>query len=397
VVDAAAARAGARAGHRAPRIGDGLLFCAVVFVAIRLFISLLGVVFIHQSRPEQIQHVISPHTEQPATPGWHNLVDGTNRWDAPWFEKIAEHGYRSDDESAAFFPGYPIVVGFVDRLLPIGVVGAALLVSNSAFFASLLVLYALTSSEFSEAIARRTVILLACFPASFFFLAPYSESLFLLGTLLAFWWARRDRWVLAGAAGFVAAATRNIGIAILPALALEAAGRPRERRHVGLARSMIPLLAPITYAVYWWVRIGEPLHPLLVQSVWGRGIRFPLATLGDGWYLGVMGVGSGTRGLYWTGDFIVVAILLASFGLGWRFLRGPYLLYAGIGVLAPLTFTLPARPLVSVPRYTVVLFPLFWPMANWLKRDRSLVLVLAAFLALFAVLSVTFMNWGFVF
>jgi hypothetical protein len=396
VVDTAAAQAGSRAGHRAPRIGDGLLFCAVVFVAIRLFLSLLGVVFVNQSRPEQIQHVISPHTEQPATPGWHNAVDGMNRWDAPWFTKIAQRGYEADDESAAFFPGYPLVVGAVDRLLPIGVVGAALLVSNAAFFAALLVLYALTSSEFSQPVARRTVVLLACFPASFFFLAPYSESLFLLATLLAFWSARRDRWLLAGIAGFVAAATRNIGVAIVPALALEAMGRRPGRRHLDLAYSMIPLLAPLMYGIYWWIRIAAPFHPLMVQSVWGRGVRFPLATLGDGWYLGVMGLGS-TRGLYWTGDFVVVAILLASFGLGWRYLRGPYVLYAGIGALAPLTFTLPARPLVSVPRYMVVLFPLFWPMAIWLKRDLHLVLAIAAFLVLFSLLSVTFMNWGFVF
>jgi hypothetical protein len=396
VVTAAPTEAQRSAPDHETRIRDGLPFCAVVFVAIRLFLSGLAVVTVHQSRPEQIEHVISPHTEQAATPGWHNAVDGMNRWDAAWFTRIAEHGYRADDESAAFFPGYPILVRAVDRVLPIGVVGAALLVSNVAFFVALLVLYALTSSEFSEGIARRTVALLACFPASFFFLAPYSESLFLLTTLLAFWWARRDRWLLAGLAGFVAAATRNIGVAIAPSLSLEAAGHGKDRRNVRFAFSALPLFAPLLYGMYWWLRIGEPLHPLTVQTVWGRGMRFPLATIGDGLYLGVMGVGS-TRGLYWTGDFVVVAILLASFGLGWRFLRGPYLLYAGIGLLAPLTFTLPARPLVSVPRYTVVLFPLFWPMASWLKRELNLVLVMGAFLIVLAALSVTFMNWGFVF
>jgi hypothetical protein len=128
-------------------------------------------------------------------------LDGTDRSDAAWFIRIADQGYRTDDPSAAFYPGYPLVVHGVAWLLPIGFVGSALLVSNLSFLAALLVLYSLTSFEFSERMVRRTVVLAACFPISFFLLAPYSESRFLLASLPCFWWARHERWMLAGLAG----------------------------------------------------------------------------------------------------------------------------------------------------------------------------------------------------
>ena len=70
-----------------------------------------------------------------------------------------------------------------------------------------------------EDAARRTVVLIAFFPAAVFFSAAYTESLFLalsVGVLLA---ARRERWALAGALGALAAATRSMGVLlIVPAL-----------------------------------------------------------------------------------------------------------------------------------------------------------------------------------
>ena len=79
-----------------------------------------------------------------------------------------------------------------------------------------MVMYALTRNEFSEEIARRAVLYAAVFPTAFFFLAPYSESLFLLLVLLSFWSARRGRWAMAGATGALAALTRNLGVLVVP-------------------------------------------------------------------------------------------------------------------------------------------------------------------------------------
>src|SRR5256885_4545563 len=108
---------------------------------------------------------------------------------------------------------------------------AAALVSLAAFLVALVALHRLTELELGAAAARRTVILVAFFPAAVFFSAAYTESLFLalsVGVLLA---ARRERWALAGVLGALAAATRSAGVLlIVPALIMYLAARPPDGR-----------------------------------------------------------------------------------------------------------------------------------------------------------------------
>ena len=90
-------------------------------------------------------------------------------------------------------------------------------------------LHGLTRLEgWSAHTARTTILLIAIFPTAFFFLAPYSESPFLLLSVSAFWFARRDRWALAGLMGALAALTRSIGVLLVLGLAVEAIQRSRQ-------------------------------------------------------------------------------------------------------------------------------------------------------------------------
>lgn len=331
----------------------------------------------------------------PATSGWHNAIDGTQRWDAGWFERIAHDGYRSDDASAAFFPGYPLAIRGLTWVLPLSEADAALAVSNLAFLGALVVLFALTTYEFSTDTARRTVLLLACFPASFFFLSPYSESMFLLASLLTFWWARRGRWGPAAAAGFVAAFTRSVGVLLVPALLLEAWSIDRRERPRAIAASLVPLLAPAAYAAYWFARAGDALRPFHAQDSWFRSFGWPFVTLGNGLWLGIVGV-TDRRGIYWTVDVALTAVVLIALALGWNRIPKPYLVYVLASVLVVLSYPLPARPLLSAPRFVAVLFPAFWAMAALAKGWRFPAL-LVGFGVGFILLSVAFMNWGYIF
>src|SRR5262249_60087217 len=80
--------------------------------------------------------------------------------------------------------------------------------------------------------ARTSRLLLLFAPPAFVLFAPYSESLFLLCVVLCLLMARRGRWWLAGAAGALAALTRQQGVFLALPLAWElweAGGRaPRE-------------------------------------------------------------------------------------------------------------------------------------------------------------------------
>ena len=385
----------------ARRLRGGVPFCVAIFLAARLLLSFTGVLGVGAIPLDRYYRQLALDARRhPATPGWHNAVDGTDRWDALWFERIAADGYAAGDATSAFFPGYPLAVGALMHLSGLDATGAALAVSNAAFLGALIVLYGLTSLEYSVALARRTVALAAFLPSSFFFLSPYSESLFLLCVLLSFWYARRDRWMAAGIVGAAAAATRVIGLVLIPALAIEAFTRRGDGENGRLLRKLgatcLVAAGPLAYAAWWLIRNGHPLEPLIAQTRWKRTLELPVITLGRGMSLAIQGLGK-PRGIYWTIDFLFAAVALLLLAAGWRRLRRSYAAYAGLSLLVPLCYPFPPRPLLSFPRFAIVIFPLYWLIGMFAKRRIPFGVTLAAGIVGFVVLSTLFMNWRYIF
>jgi len=93
-----------------------------------------------------------------------------------------------------------------------------------------------------------------------------------------------------------------------------------------------------------------------------------------------------------------VAVVLIAVVAGIRWLRLSYLVYAVASLLLPLANPFPARPLMSMPRFVVVVFPAFWVIARAVGRRRiPEALVTASFAAGYGVLVVLFINWRFIF
>jgi hypothetical protein len=275
-------------------------------------------------------------------------LDGTFRWDAGWFVRIAEKGYDPDDGSAEFYPAFPLVSRAFAWLLPIGAL-AATLVSNVSFLLALILLYGLTTLEYSENVARRSVVLLATFPASFVFMAPYSESLFLLSSVATFWWARRGRWRTAAIAGVIATATRAVGLVLIPPLLIEATkeGDP-SRRGWRIVAALVPAAGFVAYLAYWLVRSGNPLQPLQAPALWQRTTQVPFSMIGRGIVLGLLGVGD-TQGRYWTADLLLTGTIVGPLLVGWRSLRISYVVYAACYVRDPVHIHLSAETIRRGP------------------------------------------------
>jgi len=389
---------------------EGLLPCLWAFLGLRIAVSLLSVIAVGLFKPRTSIPSVPGWAADPISAGWHNLVTGLVREDALWFLRITTGGYRADDGSAAFFPLYPLLTRALSFLTGGHPLLAALLVSNVAFFAALLVLYRLTARTFSDAVARRTVVYLAIFPTAFFFLAPYSESLFLLLSVSAFWFAREDRWWLAALAGVLAALTRSAGIVLAPALLVLAFARTgpggddatAHARRSSLATRVVAsgavLLGPLLYLAWWQLAHGDPTAPLDAQANWGRVAAFPLTTL---WRAAALALGFGHVGGgngYWVIDALVVGAIVAAVVAGWRRLPVAYLAYAALGLLLPLAYPYPSRPLLSMPRFVAVIFPAFWVIADLVERRRlPHTLVVAAFAGGLGLLTVLFSTWWYIF
>ncbi len=146
---------------------------------------------------------------------------------------------------------------------------ASYAIAFAAFVAALALLYRLVELELGRRMARPTLLLLAVFPAAVFFGAPYSESLFLLCAVGAFYAARTRRFAWAGVAAMGAATTRSAGLLLLVPLAMlwwtSAPRRPRDLAWLALAP-----LGVAAYAAWLGLAEGDALRFLDVQDAWSR-------------------------------------------------------------------------------------------------------------------------------
>jgi hypothetical protein len=266
------------------------------------------------------------------------------------------------------------------------------------------------------------VLYAAVFPTAFFYVAPYSESLFLLLVLASFWWARERRWAAAGVAAALAALTRNLGVLLVLPLAVEALLQARDdRRAVGLpqapgspgrhrppagaagvpvralAWSMAPIPGAGLYLWFWRRASGDWLAPIHQQTNWQRTLSNPISTLVKGTHEGLRWIGFYPGGYHLLDWLITVPVLVAAGYALIRF-RSTYGIYVWVSLLAPLSFIFASRPLMSVPRFALPLFPVYWSAARWTEGSRGRhELILVASAMLLGVLLLLFVNWYYVF
>jgi hypothetical protein len=243
-----------------------------------------------------------------------------------------------------------------------------------------------------------------------FFGAPYSESLFLLLAVGAFYAARRGHWAWAGTCAALASATRSAGLLLLIPLAILWWGsRPRRRSDAAWL-----ILAPLGIAAYAaWLGLveGDALRFLDVQEAWSRELTVPLAGAWDGFLAAVDGVrqlASGSRTpVYFeeaAGDpFRIAAInvmlfvtlvfaVVACVGV-WRRLPRAYGAWVAASLLLPLTFPVTPQPLMSLPRFVAVLFPLFMWLAIVCDERRNTDLVAAASAVGLGLFTAQYASW----
>jgi hypothetical protein len=296
---------------------------------------------------------------------YHGLFAPLGQWDAVWYGWIAQHGYDpaiGHGNAAAFFPLYPLAWRVVSALPgPMTLWGS--LLSSALFAAALCLLYVITRARYDERLARRTALYLAIFPLTFVFALPYAESLFLLLTLGAFALTWHGRWWQGSAVGALAVLARPVGIALVPALAWR-----RYRAEGRRWRAYLPLLlmpaAELAFYLYLGWRTGNFMaNPDAQERGWGRGVSIlPWVVVHTLWHDVIEG--GHLRFLIHIGFTLLWCGL---FYKAWRMrMPGEYLIFAALAVLLPTSGGL----LVSMGRFGMVAFPLFWALASWAEDER---------------------------
>jgi Dolichyl-phosphate-mannose-protein mannosyltransferase len=322
-----------------------------------------------------------------------------NQWDAPHYLDLARGGYVAEGVEArwiVFYPFYPWLVRAAAFVLRDHLV-SAFFVSAVASVVAAMLLYRLARLDEPDSTARASVLFLLTFPTAYFLHIGYTESLFLALAVGAFLAAREGHWRWVGLLGGLAGMTRVNGLVLLPALACEAYAAYRAGGRRWRWEWLWVLSAGVGFGCYLLINYlvhGDPLAFMRAQDeFWYRQLAWPWTSVGKTWE--ALGGRSPSESLMvgWQELFFLL-LGLAGTVWCWARQRTSYAVWMTLNWLLWTSTTF----VLSVPRYTLVMFPLFLLFARTAERRPlagGLILVWSLlFMGLFVARFVTG-HWAF--
>jgi mannosyltransferase PIG-V len=315
------------------------------------------------------------------------------RFDAGWYGEIALDGYHwagtfELQRNIAFFPAAPFLMRPLGLLfnmneqgLPreqkmLRVLWAGTCLSLAAFLWALYYLVRLGSDLIGFERAAGAALLLAAYPFALFYSAPYSESLFLLGAVAAFFHFRRGEWMAAACWGLLVGLTRPNGCFLSVPLALLAIQQARRTRaatnghepecggvrpvSVRLLVAAMPAVGMALFTVYLHGLTGVWFAWARSHEAWGR--TFQGLTPATGFFASLAEQPLMQVIMRAPFDALNALGLLFALSLVWPVFTRLGAVW-GVFVLVNLLPPLLSGGVLSIGRLTSTLFPLFLALA----------------------------------
>lgn len=307
--------------------------------------------------------------------------------DTRHYLNLAQYGYGAGEEfpqqylMIVFFPLFPALLRLLNPLGSMNWYLVGMAVQLPLFACGGAALWELTRRHLGRSAANwAPVFLLAC-PASFFFFAPMTESLFLVLSVVFVLLLEDGRWALSGLVGLMAGLCRAPGALLCGMALVFFAGlwlRGRQRPQAGW---LLPILGPAS---------GLGLYLLINRVVYGNWFQFSIYQWENwdqktGFFPDTVAYLLDYVQLWWTSrpDY---AIYLSLAGLVCVLVQLGLLLGASARLpvhqlaygLAYTMFTCGVSWLISAPRYAAGLFCLPMALAALCRRpwQKALALVL---------------------
>lgn len=201
------------------------------------------------------------------------------KWDCKWYLTIINNGYDTAVRTSpkiwkglanwAFFPLYPNIVGFISKITTLGPVLTGILLNQTFIFIAAVFFYRLLRLNFSDLNSRFGVVLLVFSPFSVYFASLYTEALFIMLSVVGFYYLRTNREILGGVFGGLLAATRPVGIMFMVPVFFNFVRhrKPLTKMIIVLALASLGL---VCYMLFLQYRVGDFLAFQHIQKGWGR-------------------------------------------------------------------------------------------------------------------------------
>lgn len=305
----------------------------------------------------------------------HFLIYPFGNFDGVYYLLIAAKGYTVN---AGFFPLFPLSINLANSFLqpsnyvplnPIQYFTSITLVSIY-FLIALILLCKIIRLDYKENIAILSIIFLLIFPTSFFYASIYSESLFLLLSLLSFYFARKKGWFLAGITGALLSSTRLVGISIFPSLLFEYFKYEKNKTLGKFVSILLVPLGLLAYVFYNFQKWGNPFYFIQAQgNLQNNRSIDSVVLLPQTLFRYIKILFSIKPSIYeWWVAFFELSFSIFALSLlyiAWKKkVRFSYILFGLLCFIIPVstgTFT-------GLPRYIAVIFPIFITLALLIKN-----------------------------
>lgn len=286
-----------------------------------------------------------------------DFVNMHNHWDSYWYLDIIQNGYylKSDNtlSNVVFFPLYPMLMKVVGMVLFGNFILAGWIISSVALVFACIFLYKIVD-EFHPGIdPELPVLLMLVFPTAFFLNVVYTESLFLLLTTGCFYYTLKQQFWKAGMFALFGSLTHSNGVFLALPIFWETV-RIYSWKSLFTWRILPMTLAPlgmISFLAFDYIKFQDPLLFFKIESAWGRSfsINYDHFSLFSHPSIVNMCI-----------DIFFATLIIMAVVLVYQRLSKMYAVFMLLTVFAALS----SGTLMSIGRYSLVLFPLFILLAT---------------------------------
>lgn len=271
-----------------------------------------------------------------------------SNWDGQHFLLIAEKGYLYPYQ-LAFFPLYPLFVRSFSLNLLLPPLYAGLVVNWFLTILGFHYLAKIIKQEFKKINTLGLLVVILCFPLSFFYLAFYSEALFFCLSVLTIYYYRRRNFFWCLVFLTLLTLTRMAGLALVGAILLDLYYNKEFK-----LKFLIPWLGIGGFALFGYLKTGVPLSIVYAETNWERIVTVPGFAIFNSLTI-ILREGISYKNYALVLDLLLVLVVLAVLFRSYKYLPRLYWYYALFSLLIPLS----TSTFLSLPRFILVVFPLF--------------------------------------